>query len=126
MGSTPRLEPLTLDAVMAESIAHHLRNGAERSHFNPEVSALQRVATLGEQYSKVIVAAMGNPEVSDTYELQKALITLAATALIWTELLDKHGAHQIETSMPTSLGGVVGYYTEGELPSDVRTTRRVS
>lgn len=91
MGTTRMLEALTLDSVKAKSIAHHLRLGDHDSHFNSGVSALQRLATIGDQVANVFREACTDREAgTDTYALQQALLELATTALIWTEVLDKH------------------------------------
>ena len=98
------LEYLTLSAVQAASIAHHASYGM-RSHFNPDVSVVQRLATLGDQISNVFrEAADVEREVStDSVALQKNLIELAATALIWAELLDKHDCPRADLSKDASL-----------------------
>lgn len=88
--STRVLEGLTLDAVKATSIAHHLQRG-ERSHFNPEVSDMQRLAELGDLLVKVFESAALAP---DTAKLQQDLLWLSATSAIWAERIDKQGATQ--------------------------------
>ena len=82
------LEYLTLDAVKAASIAHHLQRG-ERSHFNSEVSDTQRLAELGDLIGKVFESAALAP---DSAKLQQALLWLSATSAIWVEQIDKFGA----------------------------------
>lgn len=78
------LQPLTLDAVKAKSLAQDMRL-KDKSHFNVSVSAMQRLATLGET-----VGACFNHGalVPDPVRLQDQLLELAAFALIWAELLD--------------------------------------
>ena len=84
------LEQLTLSAVQSASIAHHASYGM-RSHFNPDVQWTQRLARLGDEIQNVFNEALLNRVPgTDTYALQKNLISLAAIALIWAELLDKH------------------------------------
>ena len=86
------LEQLTLSAVQSASIAHHASYGM-RSHFNPDVSVLQRLAVLGDKISDIFreAATVEREDNADSVALQKNLISLAAIALIWAELLDKHG-----------------------------------
>ena len=80
------LDALTLDAVKAKSLSQHLRLGEARSHFNPEVSAMQRLAALGDGIGDSFkYGAMDR----DASRLQDTLLALAATALIWAELLDQ-------------------------------------
>lgn len=109
--STKMLEELTLDSAKAKSIAHHLRMG-DKSHFNPNVTKFKRLADLGEQLRLVFIAAVVEREAgTDAVELQHNLLDLAAIALIWAEVLDKHA----RTPMPVP-GGVAAYYTEDGMP----------
>lgn len=109
---TRMLQPLTLDAVNAESIAQHLRRGRV-SHFSPEVQWTERLAVLGTEMQDIFKAALINHRGpgDDTTVLQKNLLSLAATALMWVEVLD--------TSRQTTAQSLVGYYKEGSKPSDV-------
>jgi hypothetical protein len=84
----PMLEPLTLDAVKAKAIAHHMQTGPERSHFNQEVSTQQRLATLGEQVGAAFKAGLLD---NNKPALHDHLLTIAAVSLIWAEILDKQG-----------------------------------
>jgi len=80
------LEGLTLDAVKAKSLAQHMRLGEANSHFNPEVSAAQRLATLGECVGAAFKYGALEP---NNPMLQDHLLALAAYAATWAELLDK-------------------------------------
>lgn len=82
------LDYLTLDAVKAASIAHHLQRGAS-THFNPEVSVTQRLAELGDLLGKIFVSSALEP---DFAKLQQELLWMAATAAIWAEHIDHFGA----------------------------------
>lgn len=82
---TRMLADLTLDAVKARSIEHHLHLGEDQSHFNPNVSELQRLAALGEYIGTVFVHGGIVP---DRVQLQRSLFDLATVALIWGELID--------------------------------------
>lgn len=78
------LQPLTLDAVKAKSLAQDMRL-RDKSHSELSTSTMQRLATLGET-----VGACFNHGalVSDPVRLQDQLLELAAFALTWAELLD--------------------------------------
>lgn len=104
-----RLQDLTLDAVGATSIAHHLQRG-ERSHFNPEVSDTQRLAELGDLIGKVFEAAVLSPDIA---KLQRALLWLSATSAIWAELIDRNPMRRLSNP-----GGVAAYWTEGKLTDE--------
>lgn len=83
-GKVRMLQDLTLDAVKAESIAHHLQRG-DRSHFNPDVSANHRLAVLGEMVGSIFQATAIVP---DPAKLQRMLLELASISAIWAELID--------------------------------------
>lgn len=85
------LDPLTLDAVGAAAIAHHLQRG-ECSHFNAEVSETQRLAELGELIGKIFQSAALVP---DSAKLQQDLLWLSATSAIWAELIDKRESDMV-------------------------------
>lgn len=96
------LSPLTLDAVKAESIALDLRMVRGQSPFDPTLSEGVRISTLNDQLSVVFKEAFlydGDPVI-----LSKNLITLAAHALAWAQVLDNSG-----WSAP---GGVSAYLSE--------------
>jgi len=79
------LEPITLDAVKAKSLAQHMRLG-DGTHFNHDVSAHQRLAVLGEHVGASFNHGALLP---DPALLQDSLLELAAYALTWVELIDK-------------------------------------
>ena len=88
---TRMLEELTLEAVKVRSIVHDMQRGEKGTHFNPYVTWMQRLATLGDEIGLVFKAAtIDRVAGTDTTELQAALISLAADALTWAEVLDKH------------------------------------
>src|SRR5688572_17091630 len=83
------LEAVTLDAVKAKSLAQHMREGTG-SHFNPEVTVLQRLAVLGDQIGAVFKATtIDLVPGRDVANIQDALLEVAATALTWVEVMDK-------------------------------------
>lgn len=97
------LAPLTLDAVRAESIALDLRMVRGQSPFDPTLSEGLRLCTLNDQLSIVFKEAFASNE-TDPVTLSKNLITLAAHALAWAQVLDNSG-----WSAP---GGVSAYLSE--------------
>jgi hypothetical protein len=96
------LQTLTIQAVKATSIAHHLQRG-EMSHFNTELSDTQRLAELGELLGKVFDAAAVAP---DPAKLQQALLWLAATAAIWAELIDTDKLRHTLAALPSYMPDV--------------------
>lgn len=84
------LAPLTLDAVRAESIALDLRMMRGQSPFDPTLSGIHRVSALNDQLTLVFKEAFVTDN-TDPVVLSKNLITLAALALAWAEMLDKEG-----------------------------------
>jgi len=80
-----QLQALTLDAIKAKSIAQHLQLGETKSHFNPDVTAMQRLATLGEHVGAAFNYGLMVP---DAARLQDTLLEIAAMAATWAELID--------------------------------------
>ena len=113
------LEGLTLEAIKAKSIAHNIRLGEAKSHFNPDVSAIARLAVLGEYASEIFHYGAVVP---DLPKLQDALLELAAVAAIWAEKLDVPN-NFTEGMAKLREGGIVrpvcGYHQEGSLPNDI-------
>lgn len=79
------LQPLTLDAVKAKSLAQHMRLGEANTHFNTEVSWLQRIAALTEHATAIFHHGILLP---DVFRLQDSLLELSATSATWAEVLD--------------------------------------
>lgn len=83
---TPMLSSETLNAIEDETLRSWQKHG-EHAMINPDLSTMERLAILGEEFGEVCQSLTYDSGEGKT-ELKKELIQLATMAACWAEIID--------------------------------------